>query len=78
MSQLDNPIVLGQLELEGTAICVATDQTINFAAVSCEGEGIHLVDISDPMDPVLISTIPLQASALCYYCLLYTSDAADE
>ena len=61
-SQFDNPIILGQLELPGTAIGVAVDPNLQIAAIASIGAGVHLVDVSDRMLPTLRQTLAVNAS----------------
>ena len=60
VTQFDNPIVLGQLDLSN-ASDVAIDSVRNIAAVA-GSDGLHLVDVSDPMLPTLIQTIDVPAN----------------
>ncbi len=60
-SRLTNPIVLGQLDLSGTASDVAVDSRLQIAAVAA-GSGLHLVDVSDPVMPTLRQTLPVGAN----------------
>ncbi len=57
-----NPIVLGQLDLDGDCTDVAYDALLDLAVVSGNAGGLHLVDISDPMLPRLSQTIEIEAS----------------
>jgi len=61
VSRFDNPIVLGQLDLPGDAADIAVDPVLEIAAVAANGGGLHLVDVSDPMLPVLIQTLEQDA-----------------
>ena len=56
ISQFNNPIILGQLDLPGDATDVALDSALGLAAVATNSGGLHLVDISDPMLPRLHNT----------------------
>ena len=62
VSQFQMPIFLGQLDLPGDATDVAVDSTLMIAAVAANGGGLHLVDVSNPMLPVLLRTINASAS----------------
>ena len=64
VSQFDNPIVLTQIDLPGTATSVAVDPRLNIVAVASNTDGLHLVDISDPVLPALIQTIAIDASVI--------------
>ena len=57
VSQFDNPISLGQLELSGNAVAVAVDAELQIAAVATGNGGLHLIDISDPLLPTLQTVI---------------------
>ena len=61
-SQFNNPIILGQLDLAGDATDVAVDANLKIAAVATNNGGLQLVDVSDPMLPVLKQTININAS----------------
>jgi len=56
VTKFDNPIVLGQLDLDGTAVDVAVDADLQIAAVAAATGGLHLVDVSDPMLPRVLLT----------------------
>ena len=56
VSDVLSPIVLGQLDLSGTATDVDVDLELGIAFVAASSE-FHLVDISDPMIPTLVQTI---------------------
>ncbi|MDJ0658213.1 MAG: Ig-like domain-containing protein [Crocosphaera sp.] len=58
-SQFDNPIILGQLNLNGNATDVAVDSNLGIAAVATNSGGLQLVDVSDPMLPTLIETVDI-------------------
>ena len=58
VSQFDNPIVLGQLDLPGDATGIDVDSNLGIAAVATGG-GLQLVDISDPMLPTPIQTVDI-------------------
>lgn len=61
-SRFNNPIVLGQLELPGNGADVAVDRQLERAAVAAQDAGLHLVDVTDPMQPVLIRTLNVEAN----------------
>jgi hypothetical protein len=61
-SQFNNPIILGQLDLAGDSTDVAVDANLKIAAVATNNGGLQLVDVSDPMLPVLKQTININAS----------------
>ncbi len=62
VSQFDNPIVLGQLDLPGDATDVAVDLGRNIAVVAANAGGLHLVDVTDPMMPALLQTIAMEVA----------------
>jgi hypothetical protein len=75
VSQFQRPILLGQLDLPGEATDVAVDATLKLAAVAANAGGpsprrsgsghaggLHLVDVSDPMQPRLRQTLSANAS----------------
>ena len=59
-SVFNNPIVLGQLDLPGDAVDVAVDSRLRIAAVAAGSGGLHLVDVTDPVQAVLIQTVASQ------------------
>jgi hypothetical protein len=61
-SAFTSPIVLGQLDLPGDAVDVAVDAARNIAVV-VGSAGVHFVDVSDPMMPVLRQTVALPLGA---------------
>ncbi len=61
-SNFDNPIVLGQLDLEGDNIDVAVDNDLQTVAIASQNGGLHLVDVSDPMLPTLNETLNFSVS----------------
>jgi hypothetical protein len=63
-SHFGSPIVLGQLSLPGSAIDVAVDSRRGIAVVSSGLGGLHFVDVSDPMLPTLLRTIPVTSGQL--------------
>ncbi|MCA9072373.1 MAG: Ig-like domain-containing protein, partial [Planctomycetaceae bacterium] len=58
----DSPIVLGQLDLAGDATDVAVDGSQNVAVLAANAGGVHVVDVSDPMLPSLLTTWDVSAS----------------
>ncbi len=59
VSRFNFPIVLGQLELPGTTTDIAVDIERAVAVLTAGADGVHLVDVSDPMQPVLITSVPV-------------------
>ena len=59
VSQFNNPILLGEIDLLGIAGDVAVDPALNLAIVAT-APGLAFVDISDPMTPVVVrqNTMP--------------------
>ncbi|MGF1580707.1 MAG: Ig-like domain-containing protein [Gemmataceae bacterium] len=66
VSQFDQPIIEGRLQLSGTARDVSVDDGRNIAAVAT-GLGVQLIDVSDPMQPTLIETVTASASKVEVY-----------
>ena len=62
VTQFDLPIVLGQLNLPGTAIDVAIDANLQIAAVASHTGKLHFVDVADPIQPQLLQTVDVEAS----------------
>ena len=56
VTEFDNPIVLGQLDL-GNAVDVSVDSNLMIAAVATTDKGLQLVDVSDPMLPIAIESV---------------------
>ena len=63
-SEFNNPIVLGQLDLEGNATDIAVDSELQIAVVATGNAGLQLVDISDPMLPTLTQTLEMTTNQL--------------
>jgi alpha-tubulin suppressor-like RCC1 family protein len=59
VSQFNNPIILGQVDLPGDATDVAVAPMLDYALVATGTNGIAIVDVSDPMMPRLVRAIPL-------------------
>ncbi len=57
------PVVLGEIELPGTAVDVALDVADGLAAVAAGVDGLHIVDVRDPMALALLETVPLAGGA---------------
>jgi|GEM_PF-1024795 len=60
-SEFDTPIVLGQLNLPGTALDVGVDADLQIAAVTT-ANSLQLVDVSDPMLPKVLHSLPISAN----------------
>ena len=60
--QFNNPIVLGQLDLAGDATDIAVDPNLQIAAVATNSGGLQLVDVSDPMVPILSRAINISVN----------------
>jgi hypothetical protein len=77
-SRFNNPVVLGQLDLSGDSIDVAVDSRLGIAAVAGKSGGLHLVDVSDPMMPRLLQTIPVLADQVeIFEGVAYVATATD-
>ncbi|MBX3401716.1 MAG: Ig-like domain-containing protein, partial [Gemmataceae bacterium] len=61
-SNFQRPTVLGQLDLDGTAVDVAVDPVTNVAVVAAGDGGLHFVDIADRMLPRLLRTARVEAT----------------
>ena len=61
VSQFNNPIIQGQIDLSGDSVDVAVDANLQIAAVAAGSGGLHFVDVSDPMLPTLHRTININA-----------------
>lgn len=62
LSEFRRPILLSELDLPGDATDVAADLTANIAVVASNAGGLHFINISDPLHPVLIRTLNVNAS----------------
>ncbi|MEM7316824.1 MAG: hypothetical protein AAF497_27135, partial [Planctomycetota bacterium] len=62
ISQFDDPIQLGQIDLAGVNQGVAVNVDRTLAAVAGGNGGLHVVDISEPMTPELVRTESLGGS----------------
>lgn len=60
-AKFDNPILLGQIDLNGTATDVSVDAARQLAAVAT-GLAVQIVDVSDPMLPALARTVTTAAA----------------
>ncbi|TQV68026.1 cadherin-like domain-containing protein, partial [Denitrobaculum tricleocarpae] len=56
-SQFSNPILQGQIDLEGDNQQVAVDSARQLAYVAAGSAGLHIVDVSDPAMPQLVETV---------------------
>ncbi len=56
------PLLQSEIVLPGSSVSVAIEQSANIAIVA-GSVGVHLVDVSDPVVPVLIDTIELPGGA---------------
>lgn len=70
-SRFDNPVMLGQIDLPGIATTdVGVDPNLQIAAVSTASgfrgadTTLHLVDVSDPMLPQLIHSVPIPSTGV--------------
>lgn len=59
--KFDSPILLGQIDLPGTASDVGVDGKLKVAAVAT-GATLELVDLTDPMAPTVRASVPVAAS----------------
>ncbi|MDB5338653.1 MAG: Phosphoesterase, PA-phosphatase related protein [Planctomycetaceae bacterium] len=64
LSEFKRPITLSELDLPGDATDVDADLTAKIAVVAANAGGLHFVNISDPVHPVLIRTLNVNASAV--------------
>ena len=62
ISQFDDAILLGQIDLPGVNQSVAVNSDRTIAAIAAGSGGLHIVDISKPMMPELIRTENLAGS----------------
>ncbi len=60
-TQFNNPILLGQLALPGTATSVGVDGNLNLAAVAT-GSALQIVDVADGMAPKLLRSVAVPAA----------------
>jgi hypothetical protein len=58
-----SPTVLSQLELGGDSTSVAVDEALHLVAVA-EGNGVSVVDVTDPASPTLLYERPMPASVV--------------
>ena len=63
VTQFDRPILLGRLHMTGVNTDVAVDAARDVAAVSAGAEGLHLVNVADPVRPALVRTLGLPGGA---------------
>ncbi len=62
-SQLQNPVILGQLGLPGDSVDVSVDSSLGIAAVA-SGSYLNLVDVSNPTQPTLLQSLDIAAGAV--------------
>src|SRR5262249_1192498 len=55
----EKPIIQSQLALPGQSVDVAIDAARQLAVVAARAAGLHIIDVSDPIRPVLRQTGPL-------------------
>ncbi len=58
-TNIQRPVLLGQIDLAGENNDVSIDASRGIAAVAGGSAGLHLVNVTNPSSPVLIQTIPL-------------------
>ncbi|WP_342190377.1 Ig-like domain-containing protein [Stieleria varia] len=61
VSQFDNPILLGEIDLPGNSIDLALDRRQQIVAVAAQSGGLHLVDVSQLDQPELINTVGVRS-----------------
>ena len=59
VGEAGNPIVIGGIRLPGNSVDVAVDTKLQIAAVAAGTDGLHLVDVSDPLNIRLRTTVSL-------------------
>ncbi|MEZ6120485.1 MAG: hypothetical protein R3C28_28460 [Pirellulaceae bacterium] len=64
ITRFDDPIIVGQLRLRGTALDVSVDPVSQTAVVVTADSGTHFVDVSDPLLPVLRRTATTNGAAV--------------
>lgn len=64
ISQLNNPIALGFLDLAGTSTDIAVDDQTNRAYIGNSSSNVQVVNLNDPMRPVLEGALPASGSRL--------------
>jgi hypothetical protein len=63
VSNFRSPVLLGQLQIAGgNAEDVAVDSNLNIAAVAANAAGLVLVDVTNPQQPRLITSVSIDAS----------------
>ncbi len=67
VTQFDRPLLLSELTLPGSSIDVEVDPQRQLAAVATFQGGLHLINVSDPTRPVLLQTIPINASRVALF-----------
>lgn len=67
VSQFDRPRLLSELVLPGFSSDVEVDPQRQFAAVASGAGGLHLINVSDSARPVLVRTIPVNASRVALF-----------
>lgn len=62
VSQFRTPVLLNQLDFPGDATDVAVDSALKLAVIAANAGGLHIVDVSDPLQPRLVRTVKLRAN----------------
>jgi hypothetical protein len=61
VSRFDHPVLLSELRLQGLNTSVAVDAEHPLVAVAAGQDGVHLIDVTDPTQPTLRTTISINA-----------------
>src|SRR5262249_33519634 len=62
VSQFRSPILFGQLDLPGDSMDVSVDGASQMAVVAAGSGGLHFVDVANPMQPMLVRTLGVNAT----------------
>ncbi len=76
VSNIIKPVVIGELDLPGSASDIDVSQELRLAAVATGQGGLHFVDISQPASPLLTRTIAINANQVeVFEGIGYANDA---
>ncbi len=72
-----SPLIFSQLQLNGTATDVSVDNGLGLAAVATGSGGLQIVNITDPRNPRLVTTILTQSTQVeVFEGIAYTNNGA--
>jgi hypothetical protein len=64
VSRFSQPVITSQVSLPGSVSGIDADLSRNLAVAAANTGGLHFLDVSDPLQPELIETVPVVASGV--------------